>query len=63
MATIKVTTLKGFLNGAKYVGRGKEIDVSETRARNLEANKLVTRKAPDPKNKQAPKPTNKSKEL
>lgn len=63
MSTITVVTTKGFLNGDRYVGRGQSIKVDEMRARALEANGLITREAPDPKNKQAPKPANKSKGL
>lgn len=60
---LKVTTLKGFHNGGQYVGRNREIEVTETRARDLERNGLITREvvkaAPRPKNKKAAEPKNK----
>lgn len=60
---VKVTTLKGFDNHGQYVGRGREIKVTELRARELERNGLVTReakKAAEPQNKKAPEPKNKA---
>lgn len=57
MQEVKVTTLKGFLNGDQYVGRGRAINVSELRARELEANGLITRKPVQVENKKAPDPT------
>lgn len=61
--TVKVRTLKGFNDGHRYVRRGTELEVSETRARELERNGLVTReakKAAEPANKKAPEPKNKA---
>ncbi len=60
---VSVTTLKGFNNAGKYVGRGREIKVTESRARDLERNGLITReakKAPEPKSKKAPTAKNKA---
>lgn len=60
---VKVTTLKGFNDGGQYVRRNSEISVSESRARDLERNGLVTReakKAAEPSNKKAPEPKNKA---
>lgn len=61
MNDVKVTTVKGFNNGGQYVGRGRQITVSELRARELEANGLVARakQAPEPSNKMAPEAENK----
>ncbi|WP_143277383.1 hypothetical protein [Bordetella genomosp. 9] len=42
---VVVATVKGFNNGDEYVGRGQVISVSEGRARELEANGLITRDA------------------
>lgn len=60
---VKVVTLKGFHNAGQYVGRNREIEVTESRARDLERNGLITREAksaPAPKNKKAPEPKNKA---
>lgn len=62
MESVKIVTTKGFLNGSEYVRRGSEIEVSEMRARELQANGLVSRKmAAEPQNKMAEKTANKSK--
>ncbi|USE78912.1 hypothetical protein [Cupriavidus gilardii] len=60
--SIKVKTLKGFNNLGGYVGRNREITVTEHRARDLERNGLVTRevqKTAEPQTKAAPVPANK----
>lgn len=60
---VKVTTLKGFNDGPDYVPRNKVLTVTESRARDLERNGLVTReakKASEPSNKKAPEPKNKA---
>jgi len=59
MSTITVVTTKGFLNGARYVGRGQSIEVDEMRARVLEANGLITRNTSGPAYKVVSKPKNK----
>lgn len=62
METVSVKTLKGFNNGGQYVGRGRAIQVEESRARDLERNGLVQRQeknAPPPSNKMAADPENK----
>jgi hypothetical protein len=68
---IKVTTLKGFYNGDNYARAGSVIEVSESRAKELELNGLIRRAptatepspepkaAPTPKNKKNPEPDNK----
>lgn len=40
---IKVTTLKGFYNGDNYARAGSVIEVSESRAKDLELNGLIAR--------------------
>lgn len=62
MDDVKVTTVKGFLNGNEYAKKGTALTVPELRARELEGNKLVVRdqkKAPDTQNKMAATPDNK----
>ena len=64
MEDVKVSVVKGFLNGSQYVTRRQTITVSELRARELEANGLVAReekKAPAPSNKMEKEPQNKAK--
>jgi hypothetical protein len=62
MENVKVTAVKGFLNGNEYVPRRRSISVGELRARELEAGGLVVRekKAPEPKNKMDGEPQNKA---
>lgn len=64
MDKVTVMTLKGFINEGQYVSFGEVIEVSEMRARDLEANGLVSRsekKAPEPQNKMQPTPSTKGK--
>ena len=64
MEDVKITAVKGFLNGNVYAKKGTTLQVSEIRARDLEANGLAVRgekKAPEPQNKMAAPPANKSK--
>lgn len=63
MPDIKVTTIKGFLNGDAYAKRNSEITVSELRAQDLLRNGLIEdyreTSAPPLQNKMATDPDNK----
>ncbi|QHJ77008.1 MAG: hypothetical protein [Bacteriophage sp.] len=66
MANVERVTLKGFNNGAEFVGRGETIEVSEERAKELERNGLVafaeeTKAAQAPANKNGKPAENKGK--
>ncbi|CAB3904793.1 hypothetical protein LMG26858_04424 [Achromobacter anxifer] len=56
---------KGFLNGSEYQPRGRPIDVSGERARDLLRLGLIVEAgdtaAPEPQNKMAPAPRNQAK--
>ena len=60
---VTIIAVKAFLNGMTYAKRGQKLEVTETRARDLERNGLVSRAekaAQEPQNKKAPEPENKA---